>query len=69
MPDHPFTPATAAIADASIRLGVPVRTAPVSLVPLTPGVIFHGPARPITHLGSVDVLLETIDDAPRAASW
>ena len=33
-------------------------------MPLTPGVIFHGPARPITHLGSVDVLLETIDDAP-----
>ena len=33
------------------------------MVPLTPGVIFHGPARPITHLGSVDVLLETIDDA------
>ena len=64
MSDHPFTLATAAIADASIRLGVPIRTAPVSLVPLTPGVIFHGPARPITHLGSVDVLLETIDDAP-----
>ena len=64
MPDHPATPATAAIADASIRLGVPVRTAPVRLMPLTPGVTFHGPARPITHLGSVDVLLETIDDAP-----
>ena len=43
---------------------MPVRTAPVSLVPLTPGVLFRGPARPITHLGSVDVLLETIDDAP-----
>jgi regulator of RNase E activity RraA len=55
---------TAAIADASLRLGLPLRTGPVSLLPLMPGITFAGPARPVTHLGSVDVILETIDDAP-----
>ncbi|HXR44656.1 MAG TPA: RraA family protein [Pseudolysinimonas sp.] len=60
-------PATAAIADASIRLDLPVRTAPASLLPLTPGLLFDGPAAAVTHLGSVDVLLETIDDAPPGA--
>lgn len=55
---------TAAIADASIRLSVPVRQAPVGLRPLLPGVAFSGPAVPVTHLGSVDVILEVIDDAP-----
>jgi regulator of RNase E activity RraA len=61
------TAATAAIADASLRLGLPVRSAPASLRPLLPGRIFSGPARPITHLGSVDVFLEVIDDAPRGS--
>ncbi len=28
---------------------------------------FAGPAQPVTHLGSVDVILEAIDDAPRGA--
>ena len=64
MSDHPFTLATAAIADASIRLGVPIRTAPVSLVPLTPGVIFHGPARPITHLATT-----AFSDRPMSAKY
>ena len=54
---------TAAIADACVRLGLPLRAAPVTVVPLLPGAPFHGPARPITHLGSVDVLLQTIDGA------
>ncbi len=58
------TVSTAAVADASIQLGVLVRAAPATLSPLLPGQWFAGPARPITHLGSVDVLLETIDDAP-----
>ncbi|NUU06045.1 RraA family protein [Leifsonia sp. C5G2] len=60
-------PATAAIADAAVRLGIAVHTAPVSLVALLPGRPFAGPAAPVTHLGSVDVLLETIDDAPPGA--
>jgi len=58
---------TAALADAAVRLGIPIGTAPVSLVPLLPGTPFAGPAAPVTHLGSVDVLLETIDDAPDGA--
>ena len=55
---------TAAVADASLRLGLPVRSAPASLRALLPDRPFSGPARPITHLGSVDVFLEVIDDAP-----
>lgn len=54
---------TAAIADACVRLGLALRAAPVTVVPLIPGRPFHGPARTITHLGSVDVLLQTIDGA------
>lgn len=64
----PSTPvATAALADAAVRLGIPVAVAPVSLSALLPGRPFHGPAAPVTHLGSVDVLLETIDDAAPGA--
>ena len=62
-----IVPPTAAVADAALRLGVEVRLAPVSLRPLLPAPPVAGPARPVTHLGSVDVLLETIDDAPPGA--
>ena len=58
---------TAAVADASLRLGLTVRTGPVALRALVPGTAFAGPARPVTHLGSVDVILEVIDDAPPGA--
>lgn len=58
---------TAAIADASLRLGVVARLAPVALRPVVAGRAVHGSAAPVTHLGSVDVLLETIDDAPAGA--
>ncbi|WP_434318827.1 RraA family protein [Leifsonia sp. P73] len=58
---------TADVADAAVRLGIPVAAAPVALLALLPGRPFHGPAVPVTHLGSVDVLLETIDDAPPGA--
>ena len=60
-------PPTAAVADAALRLGVEARLAPVALRPLGPTAPIAGPARPVTHLGSVDVLLETIDDAPPGA--
>jgi len=62
-----IVPPTAAVADAALRLGVEARLAPVSLRPLLPTPPIAGPARPVTHLGSVDVLLETIDDAPPGA--
>jgi 4-hydroxy-4-methyl-2-oxoglutarate aldolase len=58
---------TAAIADASLRLGIIARLAPVALRPVVAGAAVQGPAAPVTHLGSVDVLLETIDDAPAGA--
>ncbi|GAB3575347.1 demethylmenaquinone methyltransferase [Leifsonia lichenia] len=58
---------TAAIADAAVRLGIRVAAAPAGLVPLLRDKPFAGPAAPVTHLGSVDVLLETIDDAPPGA--
>ncbi|WP_210506479.1 RraA family protein [Naasia sp. SYSU D00057] len=58
---------TAAVADASLRVGDPARMAPAALLPLLPGRPFSGPARPVTHLGSVDVFLEVIDDAPPGA--
>ena len=56
-------PPTAAVADAALRLGVDARLAPVRLQSLLPTAPIAGRARPVTHLGSVDVLLETIDDA------
>ena len=62
-----IVPPAAAVADAALRLGVEARLAPVSLRPLLPTAPIAGPARPVTHLGSVDVLLETIDDAPPGA--
>jgi len=61
VPETPLP--TAAVADACVRLGVPLRLAPVQLVPLLPGRPFSGPARAITHLGSVDVLLASIEGA------
>lgn len=54
---------TAAIADACVRLGVALRLGPASLVPLARGAVIAGRALPVTHLGSVDVFLEVIDDA------
>jgi 4-hydroxy-4-methyl-2-oxoglutarate aldolase len=55
---------TAAVADASLRLRVPVRLAPATLTPLVAGSRFSGQARPVTHLGSVDVFLDALEDAP-----
>lgn len=54
---------TAAIADASIKLGVPVRLAPTQMRPLFTGLPFSGPAQTVTHQGSVDAILEVIDSS------
>ena len=54
---------TAAVADACVRVGVPLRVAPSGLVPLVSGMRVRGRALPATHFGSVDVFLEALEDA------
>lgn len=49
--------------DALVTLSLPVRSAPGAIAPVCPGVIVHGPARPVIHNGSVDVFLEAIEQA------
>lgn len=49
------------VADAMVRLGVPVRQAPVGVRPLWEGARVVGRARPARHVGSVDVFLEAIE--------
>lgn len=60
-------PPTAALADACVRLGVPLRVGPASLRPIAAHAPIAGPAMPVTHAGSVDVFLDAIDDAPTGA--
>lgn len=51
------------IADACMRLGVPVRFAPSSTRPLWDGTHLSGRVNPVRHFGSVDVFLDAIDRA------
>ncbi|MCI1641898.1 MAG: RraA family protein [Actinomyces sp.] len=51
------------VADAVMRLGIPVRQAPASVRPVWPGVHVVGRARPTRHTGSVDVFLEALEHA------
>jgi 4-hydroxy-4-methyl-2-oxoglutarate aldolase len=53
--------ATAPIADACVRLNVPVRLAPSGLRPLVAGMTMAGPVRPVRHYGSVDVFFEAFE--------
>lgn len=54
---------TPLVADACLRLQVPVRVAPAGIAPVTPGMRAAGRARPVRHWGSVDVFLESLLDA------
>ena len=49
------------VADAIMRLGIPVRQAPASVRPLWEETHIVGAARPARHSGSVDVFLEAIE--------
>lgn len=49
---------TPLVADAAMRLGAFLRTAPPGIRPLVPGMSVSGRARPAQHVGSVDVFLE-----------
>src|SRR4051794_1466543 len=55
-------PSTANIADACLRLGIAYSTIS-ALRPASSRDEFHGRARPVRHVGSVDVFLEAIDAA------
>ncbi len=48
------------LADGCIRAGVEVRCAPAALRAIVPGK-FVGPARPVRHVGSVDLVLEAVE--------
>lgn len=52
---------TAIVADALVRLSLPIRIAPAPMRPLVAGMRVWGPARPVRHYGSVDVFLEAIE--------
>lgn len=56
---------SATVVDALVRLGLPAPA--FALSPIMPGRIVSGPAAPVTHLGSVDVILEVIGEAPPGA--
>jgi regulator of RNase E activity RraA len=54
---------TPLIADAALRLKLPLRMAPTGIRPVTPNQRLAGPALPVTHFGSVDVFLEAMQEA------
>lgn len=54
---------TALIADACLRLSVPIRLSPWGMRALIPSARIAGRALPARHFGSVDVFLEAIDSA------
>jgi 4-hydroxy-4-methyl-2-oxoglutarate aldolase len=54
---------TAHIADACLRMGVPVRCAPAGVRAVLPGTRVRGRALPVSHAGSVDVFLEAFQAA------
>lgn len=60
LPDSIFAVSTAHLADACMTVGVDVRCAPTALRPANDHVRFAGPAQPVRHTGSVDVILEAI---------
>jgi 4-hydroxy-4-methyl-2-oxoglutarate aldolase len=54
---------TPLIADAALRLKIPLRISPPGIRPVMPNQRLAGPALPVRHFGSVDVFLEAMQDA------
>jgi 4-hydroxy-4-methyl-2-oxoglutarate aldolase len=54
---------TPLIADAALRLEVPLRISPPGIRPITTNQRLAGPAVPVRHFGSVDVFLEAMQGA------
>lgn len=51
------------LADGCLRLGVPVRVAPPQVQAIVPGMECRGRARPVRHVGSIDVFFEVLEQA------
>ena len=54
---------TPLIADAGLRLKIPLRISPPGIRPVTPNQRLAGPVLPVRHVGSVDVFLEAMEGA------
>jgi 4-hydroxy-4-methyl-2-oxoglutarate aldolase len=54
---------TPLIADAALRLKIPLRISPPGIRPVTANQRLAGPALPVRHFGSVDVFLEAMQNA------
>lgn len=54
---------TPLIADACLRVGIPLRIAPPGIQPIRAGMKLAGCVRPARHYGSVDIFLEAIADS------
>src|SRR5437016_11986227 len=54
---------TPLIADAGLRLKIPLRISPPGIRPVTPNQRLAGSVLPVRHFGSVDVFLEAMEDA------
>ena len=54
---------TPLVADAAVRLKIPLRIAPPGITPLIPGTRTAGRVLPAKHFGSVDVFLEAMEIA------
>lgn len=55
--------ATPAIADACVRLNIPLRIAPFGIQSILPSMKLAGRAVPIQHYGSVDIFFEAMETA------
>jgi 4-hydroxy-4-methyl-2-oxoglutarate aldolase len=54
---------TPLVADAALRLKIPLRISPSGIRPVTPNQRLAGPVLPVRHFGSVDVFLEAMQGA------
>ncbi len=54
---------TALVADACVRLGLPLRLAPQGIHSVISGSYIAGQALPVRHYGSVDIFLEAMENA------
>ncbi len=57
---------TPLVADACLRLSIPLRVAPKGMHPIIPGRRFARRAIPVRHYGSVDIFLEAFETAEPA---